>query len=88
MSDIYTYEEEAEEFEETDEIYEIDEEPAMFSRPGNGNNCNGHFTSIAAGGRGHWDGDGCGCDGGNPQASIEFIIPFLLITGILLIYKK
>jgi hypothetical protein len=60
----------------------------MFSRPGNGNNCNGHFTSIAAGGRGHWDGDGCGCDGGNPQASIEFIIPFLLITGILLIYKK
>ena len=38
MSDIYIYEEEAEEFEETGEIYEIDEEPAMFSRPGNGYN--------------------------------------------------
>lgn len=89
MSDIYIYEEEeAEEFEETGEIYEIYEEPAMFSRPGNGHNCNGHFTSIAAGGRGHWDGDGCGCDGGNPQVSIELIIPFLLITGILLIFKK
>ena len=50
--------------------------------------CHGHYVSINAGGNGHSVGDGCGCDGMNPETSIEFIIPFLLITGILLIYKK
>ena len=54
-------------------------------RPGHGNNCHGHFTSISAGGNGHSVGDGCGCDGMNPETSIEFTTPFLLITGILLI---
>jgi hypothetical protein len=29
-------------------------------RPDHGNNCHGHFTSIAAGGNGHSVNDGCG----------------------------
>ena len=69
------------------DIY-IYEETARPPKPNHGNNCNGHFTSISAGGNGHSVGDGCGCDGMNPETSIEFIIPFLLITGILLIIKK
>ena len=63
-------------------------EEARHQRPNHGNNCHGHYTSISAGGNGHSVGDGCGCDELNPTASIEFIIPFLLIIGILLIYKK
>ena len=48
------------------------------------NNCpTGHLISIAHGGNGHWDGDGC-CNS-SPTASIYFIIPFLLITAILMI---
>ena len=69
------------------DIY-IYEETARPPRPNHGNNCHGHFTSISAGGNGHSVGDGCGCDGINPETSIEFITPILLITGILLIYKK
>ena len=69
------------------DIY-IYEETARPPKPDHGNNCNGHFTSISAGGNGHSYGDGCGCDGMNPETSIEFIAPILLITGILLIYKK
>ena len=69
------------------DIYIYGEE-ARPPRPNHGNNCHGHYTSISAGGNGHSVGDGCGCDGLNPETSIEFIIPFLLITGILLIYKK
>ena len=66
----------------------IYQENARPPRLNHGNNCNGHFTSISAGGNGHSVGDGCGCDRMNPETSIEFIIPFLLITGILLVYKK
>ena len=48
------------------------------------NNCPpGHLISIAHGGHGHWDGDGC-CNS-SPTPSISFIIPFLLITAILMI---
>lgn len=57
-------------------------------RPPHSNDCNGHNTSISVGGNGHSVGDGCGCEGINPETSIDFIIPFLLITVILLIYKK
>ena len=58
-------------------------------KPYNGNDCPPwHYVSIQAGGNGHSVGDGCGCDGINPETSIKFIIPFLLITVILLIYKK
>ena len=53
----------------------ICQENARPPRPNHGNNCNGHFTSISAGGNGHSVGDGCGCDGMNPETSIEFIIP-------------
>ena len=58
-------------------------------RPNHGNNCNGHFTSISAGGNGHSVDDGCGCDGINPTATINSIVPILTITVVLLIiYKK
>ena len=43
----------------------------------------GHYISIAHGGKGHWDGDDC-CNS-SPTAPISFIIPFLLITAILMI---
>ena len=62
----------------------IYQENAIPPRLNHGNNCHGHFTSISAGGNGHSVGDGCGCDELNPTASIEFITPFLLITGILI----
>ena len=35
----------------------------------------GHYISIQAGGNGHSVGDGCGCDGINPTATINFIVP-------------
>ena len=48
------------------------------------NNCpKGHLISIAHGGHGHLDGDSC-CNSA-PTASISFILPFLLITAILMI---
>lgn len=43
----------------------------------------GHYISITHGGKGHWDGDGC-CNS-SPTAPISFIIPFLLITAILIV---
>ena len=50
----------------------------------NDGNCPpGHYISIAHGGKGHWDGDGC-CNS-SPTASISFIIPFLMITAILMV---
>lgn len=61
----------------------INSETSRPPRPGHGNNCNGHFTSIANGGNGHSIGDGCGCDGMNPESDISFIAPILLITAIL-----
>ena len=56
--------------------------------PGHGNNCHGHFTTIANGGKGHSIGDGCGCDGINPETNINFITPILIITSLILIYRK
>ena len=48
------------------------------------NNCPPwHLISIAHEGHGHWDGDGY-CNY-SPTASISFILPFLLITAILMI---
>lgn len=35
------------------DIY-INTESAQIPRPPHGNNCHGHFTSISAGGLGHW----------------------------------
>lgn len=66
----------------------INSEISRPPRQGHGNNCNGHFTSIANGGNGHSIGDGCGCDGLNPTAKIDFIIPILLISAITIIYLK
>ena len=48
----------------------IYQENARPPRPNHGNNCHGHHTSINAGGNGHSVGDGYGCDGMNPTASI------------------
>ena len=45
-------------------------------------------VSIAAGCKGHSYGDSCGCDGLNPETSIDFITPILLLTAITLIYRK
>ena len=50
--------------------------------------CHGHYVSINAGGKGHSIGDGCGCDGINPETPIDFIAPMLLITALTLIYRK
>ena len=48
------------------------------------NNCPpGYLISIAHGGHGHWDDDGC-CNY-SPTSFIFFILPFLLITAILMI---
>ena len=63
-------------------------------RPGQGNNCNGHFTSIANGGNDHIIGDGCGCGCGcgcdnlNPETNIDFIAPMLLMGAVTIIYLK
>ena len=57
-------------------MYEIKQHP---------NNCPpGHSISIAHGGYGHWEGDGC-CNA-SPAASISFIISFLLCTAILTVF--
>ena len=48
------------------------------------NNCPpSHLVSIAHGGHGHWNGDGS-CNS-SLTASISFIIPFLMITAILMV---
>ena len=48
------------------------------------NNCPPwHLISIANGGHGHYDGDGC--YNYSSTTSISFIIPFLLIIAILMI---
>lgn len=58
-------------------------------KPYNDNNCPpGHYVSIQAGGNGHSVGDSCGCDGINPETPINFIAPLLLLTAIILIYRK
>ena len=58
-------------------------------KPYNGNNCPpGHYISIQAGGNGHSVGDNCGCEGLGPEANIGFILPILILTAIILIFKK
>lgn len=53
------------------------------------NNCPpGHYISIQAGGNGHSVGDNCGCEGLGPAASIDFILPILILTAIILIFKR
>ena len=66
----------------------INSEISRPPRPGHGNNCNGHFTSIANGGNGHSIGDGCGCDGLNPESSIDFIVPLLILSAFIIIKQK
>lgn len=55
--------------------------------PPHGNNCNGHKNAIRAGGKGHWVGDSCGCDGGgvSPSVPIDNIIYPLLFTAIIIL---
>ena len=65
----------------------INTETSRPPRPDHGDNCHGHFTSIAAGGNGHSVNDGCGCDGMNPETSIDFIVPLLLLSAFTLITK-
>lgn len=66
----------------------INPETSRPLRPWHGNNCHGHFTSIATGGNGHIVGDGCDCDGLSPESPIDFIISLLLISALIIIYLK
>ena len=66
----------------------INSEISRPPRPGHGNNCHGHFTSIANGGKGHTIGDGCGCDGMNPETNIDFIAPLLILSAFIIIVKQ
>ena len=61
--------------------------PSKPIRSPHSNDCNGHNTSISVGGggNGHWVGDGCPCDGLNPETDISFIVPLLIITGIIIV---
>ncbi len=66
----------------------INSESVRPPRPGHGNNCNGHFTSIAAGGNGHSTNDGCGCDEINPETPIDFIAPLLILSAFIITVKQ
>ena len=50
--------------------------------------CHGHYVSINAGGKGHSYGDGCGCDGLNPTANIDFIAPLIMLSAFIIIILK
>lgn len=50
--------------------------------------CHGHYTSINAGGKGHRYGDSCGCDRINPQSNIDFIVPLLILSTIIIVKQK
>ena len=86
MSDIFT-DTEIQEFPESynDDDYSSESYDDNYSKElyNDGNCPHGHYISIAHGGKGHWDGDGC-CNS-SPTAPISFIIPFLLITSILMV---
>lgn len=69
-----------------DNVFIIEENREQSRPPGNGNNCHGHHTSIANGGRGHWQGDSCGCDGTTPSANIGMYVPYFLVLVSFLIY--
>lgn len=64
--------------------------PSKPIRPPHSNDCNGHNTSISVGGmgNGHWVGDGCPCDGSNPETDISFIVPLLIIIGIIIVLSR
>ena len=62
--------------------------PSKHIRPPHSNDCNGHNTSISVGGNGHWIGDGCPCDGSNQETDISFIVPLLIITGIIIVLSR
>ena len=62
--------------------------PSKPIRPPHSNDCNGHNTSISVGGNGHLVGDGCPCDGLNPETDISFIVPLLIITGIIIVLSR
>ena len=50
--------------------------------------CHGHYVSINAGGKWHSYGDSCGCDGINPETSIDFIAPLLILSAFIIIVKR
>lgn len=66
----------------------INSETSRPPRPGHGNNCHGHFTSISNGGNEHSVGDGCGCDDMNPETPIDFIAPMLILSAFIIIGKQ
>lgn len=75
MSNIFT----DAEIQESPESYNDDD---YSSESYNDGNCPpGHYISIAHGGKGHWDGDGC-CNESNPTANIDMGIFYLLIIAI------
>ena len=58
-------------------------------KPYNNNKCPpGHYISIQAGGNGHSVGDRCGCDGINPETTIDFIVPLLMLSALIIIIRK
>ena len=60
------------------------------SRPPHPNNCPpGHFISMAHGGKGHWDGDGCCDKSSGVTNSIDMgIAGLLFLATILIIFTK
>ena len=59
------------------------------SKPYNNNNCPpGHYVSIQAEGNGHSVGDRCGYDGINPETTIDFIVPLLMLSALIIIIRK
>lgn len=87
MSDIFTdteIQESPESYNDDDYSSESYDDDNYYQESYKDGNCPpGHYISIAHGGKGHWDGDGC-CNS-SPTAPISFIIPFLLITAILIV---
>ena len=50
--------------------------------------CHGHYISINAVGKGHSYGYSCGCDGINPETSIDFIALLLILSAFIIIVKR
>ena len=70
-------------------VFILSEQQETMRPPGNGNNCNGHNNAIRAGGKGHWYGDSCGCDGGSkaPASPIDSNVWILIPVALVLILK-
>ena len=64
---------------------EIQKPPKSYN---NNNGPPGHYISIQAGGNGHSVGDSCGCDGINPETVIDFIVPLLMVSALIIIIRK